>query len=371
MFKLKNKLMAGGGMGGGGGMNGNCNMGGMGNEQFTYRMPNQSQFEAKVTPDIIFNRTVYMCGTITMDPIPALGRGTVDITVWGFDGDNQDGNGQTLDSSYTSAFPSIPMRVTQGQIAHTVLNVGMMLTHTVHHHGIEPDYRSDGVGHDSWDVNGQYTYQWKPSHAGTFFYHCHSNTVLHVEMGMYGALIVDPPEGPGTAYEKGPTYDVEAIWAVDEIDPNWHTHHWTDGMAIGDPNDTIRHHDLNPEYFIISGVDGRESASTDPRVAVTMSVGQTLLIRYIHAGYMPQEADFGGLDVKIIASDGRPLRKADGTPSPEALVNGKLETVSAERYDILYTATAADKGANVVQFNINDWITTKTIGTAKTVITVV
>ena len=41
---------------------------------------------------------------------------------------------------------------------------------------------------------GQYTYQFKPNHIGTYFYHCHRNTVQHFEFGLWGALLIVPAD---------------------------------------------------------------------------------------------------------------------------------------------------------------------------------
>ncbi len=327
--------MRGGSTGGGGG-------GGMGGSA-CYVYPDAPATPGLVTPDVVFNRGIYMNGSMTMDDGNS-------VRIWGFtDGGGMGGMG--------GQFPSPPIRVTEGQIVHTRLSVqGNMWLHTIHHHGIEPSTENDGVGHYSFDVNGTYTYQWKAAHAGTYFYHCHTNTVLHAEMGMYGALIIDPPEGPGTAFAGGPSYDVEAIWAVDEIDSSWHNNNWAAGTCGGD----VGFNSLNPDYFIISGVDGAQSALTAPGVAVNMSVGQRLLVRYICAGYLPQRIRFGGLNAEIIASDGRPL------PKPVNVT--EIDASSAERYDCIIAPDKA--GVYTVEIDIRDWVSGKVLGTARTRITV-
>lgn len=315
--------------------------GGMGGACYIY--PDAPATPDKVTPDISFNRGIYMNGSMTMDDGNS-------VQVWGFtDGGGMGGMG--------GQFPSPAIRVTQNQIVHTNLTVnGNMWKHTIHHHGIEPSTENDGVGHYSFDVSGTYTYQWKASHAGTYFYHCHTNTVLHAEMGMYGALIIDPPEGPGTLFSGGPTYDVEAIWACDEFDSSWHNLNWDAGTCGGD----VGLNDLNPDYFIITGVDGARSALTDPAVAVTMNVGQNLLVRYICAGYLPQRINFGGLTATVHMSDGRAL------PNPIEVL--ELEACSAERYDCIFAPTST--GTYEVTVDFLHWVTGEIVGTARTRIVV-
>ena len=335
----------GGGMGGGGG-------GGMGGACYMY--PGAPATPGIVTPDVTFNRGIDMQIPLTMDDgntvnmwgFPDTGGGDGGIDGMG----NMGGGGMGMGGA---TFPSAAIRLNQGQIAHTVLNVGMMMMHTIHHHGIEPADHSDGVGHLTWDVNGTYTYQWRPAHAGTYFYHCHTNTVLHAEMGMYGALIVDPPSGPGTLFQGGPSYDVEAIWAVDEIDSSWHTLDWTAGTCGGD----VGLNELNPDYFVITGVDGTGNSAMDlPPISATVQRGQKLLARYICAGYHPQRVNFGGLTGQIYASDGRPL------PRPVSVT--EIRACSAERYDIIFEPTQT--GTYLIETDIIHWVTGQVLGTTRT-----
>jgi len=312
-----------------------------------YVYPDAPATIGEVTPDISFDRGIYMNGSMTMDD-------GASVTIWGF---TEGGGGGMGGGGGGNQFPSPAIRVTEGQVVHTNLNVqGMMWLHTIHHHGIEPSQENDGVGHYSFDVDGNYTYQWKASHAGTYFYHCHTNTVLHAEMGMYGALIIDPPEGPGTLFSGGPTYDVEAVWACDEIDSSWHNLAWDAGTCGED----VGLNSLNPDYFIITGVDGAQSALTNPAVAVSMNVGQKLLVRYICAGYLPQRINFGGLTATVHMSDGRAL------PAPIQVT--ELEACSAERYDCIFEPTTP--GVYDVTVDYLHWSTGAVVGTAKTRITV-
>ncbi len=102
MFNVLNKHRPMMEMGrGGGGMGGAC---------YVYD-ENQQANPNLVTPDVVFQRGIDMNIPLTMDD------GNT-INMWGYtDGRGMGGRG---------TFPSPPIRVSRGQIVHTVLSVNMM-----------------------------------------------------------------------------------------------------------------------------------------------------------------------------------------------------------------------------------------------------
>jgi FtsP/CotA-like multicopper oxidase with cupredoxin domain len=252
-------------------------------------------------------------------------------------------------------FPSTPIRVRQGQVVHTVLDASINV-HTIHHHGIEPSTFNDGVPETSFTVSSSYTYQWRAARAGTFWYHCHRNAALHVQLGMFGYLVVDPPSGPGTLYAGGPTYDVEALWATYDIDPSWRDYN----HAAGEKNavaDRTRLNRFRPRYFTVNGVEAARSLRS-AKTTVRARVGQKVLLRHLGGAYCPNVITFPRtLDAVVHMSDGEPL------PGPFRLPPGyELRTTSAERYDVILTPTTA--GTHTVTYEFRHWLTDARIGTA-------
>jgi FtsP/CotA-like multicopper oxidase with cupredoxin domain len=270
-----------------------------------------------------------------------------------------------------------------------------MLPHTIHPHGLDARQDVDGVPQTSFEIPmmGSFTYDFIAPHAGTYAYHCHVHTVLHLQMGMYGAVVIDSPDEEKTVWENGPAYDIERIWDTGEFDSYWHDnaggfgmgmwpgdghgmwsnnsygsnrhgggpgdHHggdhgwWPDdgndmGPGNGDdwspddgnggwPGDSensgFPYHDYNPDYFIVNGRSGTDIHS-DLRSRVAMDVSQILLLRLVNiGGYLPHRFLFNGLPATAVSSDGRPL------PVQEMLE--ELTVYPGERYDVIVEPGAA------------------------------
>ncbi len=271
------------------------------------------------------------------------------------------------------SFPAPTIRVTEGQLVHVTLKASKR-SHTIHTHGIEPDPFNDGAGHSSFEVSGEYTYQWRPNPgvpgnpnfgaAGSYFYHCHVNTVLHVQMGMAGALVVDPlvhpeypvPAGARRSFVDGPLYDVatEALVAPYALDPRWHELNHAAGLSGED----VGLDRFEPRFFyLLGGPLGQPRPEVDvwspTQLRITTpDTGHPSLIRMLNLNYFPSRARFtdeAGHPVamaELIAHDGREFRDtqsgADFAPLLRDVGRPLLTPVvafgAAERYDLLVHA---------------------------------
>ncbi len=311
-------------------------------------------------PDIEFVRDSFHGGKL-------LAPNGEEIEVWGFEDPSSD---------VEKPFPSEPMIITRNQIAHSTLKAHRN-THTIHHHGIEPTTMNDGVGHVSFEVKGSYTYQFQPRHSGTYFYHCHKNTTLHFEMGMYGVLLVVPSQGALTAFEGGPSCDAQAIWVFDDIDPAYREL----GHSAGLCGEDVGLNDINPTVFVISGVPADQDAPriTDPAIAPTIRGDQKLLVRLINGAYGPLRVTIGDpgdpFDMTVVNVDSRALGGEPGGvgaapwSKPFPLTPGKFFDLStAQRYDIIVEPRGS--GVFPVRGEFQQWVHREVVGVAETQITV-
>ena len=288
-----------------------------------------------VKPDVTFERQVFN-GKLTF-------ADGADVEYWSFKDPDDD-----------KPFPATPIRLRQGQVAHTVLHPAINV-HTIHHHGIEPSTYNDGVPDTSFAVKSEYTYQWRAARAGTFWYHCHRNAPLHVQMGMFGFLVIDPPTGPGQLYVGGPRYEAEAMWGAYDIDPFWRTYN----HAAGEKNaiaEGVRLNRYRPKYFTVNGVDAPRSRG-NAKTTVRAEVGRPLLLRHLTGAYFPTTVKFpASLNPVVHMSDGEPL------PVPTPLRQNTLVSTTAERYDLILTPSST--GTHTVTYEFRHWLTGAVAGVA-------
>jgi FtsP/CotA-like multicopper oxidase with cupredoxin domain len=237
--------------------------------------------------------------------------------IWGYSLENKKG---------TAVYPAPTIEVEEGDnVEVTLTNLGpskpgiLPVAHTIHFHGLDTDQRNDGVPHTQPPVlvGETFTYQFKASHAGTYFYHCHVDTVEHLQMGMTGVFIVKAHGGVKQAWTSGPSYDKEVVYHLNEIDKSWH-----DAVEQRKAYDRT---EFKPKYWTINS----EFQSTKASSSISVLAGETVLIRLINSGYEKHTFHMDGRTFKVIATDGRPLKKAIDKQS--------ITLASAERYDILVT----------------------------------
>jgi FtsP/CotA-like multicopper oxidase with cupredoxin domain len=156
------------------------------------------------------------------------------------------------------------------------INLNMMMApqepapydgHTIHPHGVDVPQSEDGVPETGAAVDGDtYNFSVDSRYVGSHMYHCHVHTVKHLEMGMYGALVVKD----GTRISNGgPNYDFEWNMVLSTVDRSYHT-------ATGDSTVFA---DYNPDYFLVNGQEGLSTGS--PAEVLTAAPGANVAIRLI------------------------------------------------------------------------------------------
>ncbi|MFC4637940.1 multicopper oxidase domain-containing protein [Deinococcus hohokamensis] len=203
--------------------------------------------------------------------------------------------------------PGPPLVVNQGD--HVVIHFKNTHNqpHTVHLHGITRlSQEMDGI---TEILPGQETtYEFVATEAGTFGYHCHFQTYLHADMGMYGAIVVEPKD----AREK--VWKGEHAMILDEWD------------SRQDPSAAV--HRSEPNYFLING----KSFPLIPDI--TIPDGQTDLIRIANFGEEVHSLHMHGNSFLII--------KEDGFALPEPKQDDTLVIGPGERFDVLVKGRDGD-----------------------------
>jgi len=250
---------------------------------------------------------------------------------------------------FNGQVPGPTIRVTEGdRIRVIVTNDTADGEHTLHIHGQAKPMTMDGVpylGQRPIKKGESYTYEFTVTNVGTSWYHCHVDSAHHVDMGMYGAFIVEPKE------EKL-VYDREYIMILDEW-PTAHVHmhkqtepsaqHEEHGVMTlhGDSppmhehkTEDVQKRDWYPEIYparqeVYDGftINGRSFPFTEPLI---VKKGEKVRIRFINAGYQQHFMHTHSHKFTVVARDGSYVNEPQ-----------KVDTIGigpAQRVDIILEA---------------------------------
>lgn len=226
--------------------------------------------------------------------------------------------------------PSPTIYVTEGDsVEIDFWNFSQGAPHTIHLHGLDVNQENDGVPALSFVVEhmDHGYYKFKAPHPGTYLYHCHVLSSIHVQAGMYGMLVVLPASGNKVAWDSGPEYDKAFNFLFSEFDKEWHV-------------DSIMHQYHNPgqimqwaylpkyepEYFLVNG-NSAPADSVDGETINTQAKAENL-VRFANVG-------FYGVEVLIPTSLNPRLISSDGRPLPSVIDGSSLFIMPGERYSVL------------------------------------
>ncbi|MEJ8278863.1 multicopper oxidase family protein [Pseudonocardia spirodelae] len=190
--------------------------------------------------------------------------------------------GRVLDGyTLNGTSPGPLIRVRQGDVLQVrLVNADVAEGVTLHWHGVDVPNGDDGtagVTQDAVPPGGEFVYRFLARDAGTYWYHSHQVADSQVQRGLYGALVVEPRDGP-------PVRDVVA------------TAHLYDGARL---------------------LDGRS-----PTLAVPAAPGERVRVRVVNTDNGPTSAWVTGAPFRLVAIDGTDVHG----PSP---VEGRSVPVTA------------------------------------------
>lgn len=195
-------------------------------------------------------------------------------------------------------------------------------SHTIHPHGLDVDQVNDGVPATSFLVPPMQigTYSFTADEAGTFLYHCHVTTTIHLTMGMYGMIIVKGPDN--TLFEGGPEYDFKKEFLFSDLE-----------IAANDaPTMAFPFHDITPDYFMVNGLQGQQILDDDEQ-QIFAEEGQAIALYLGSMAYSIATVHFPEeLHATVWMSDGRPV--------PTEFEVTELEIYPGERFTVMLNPEA-------------------------------
>ncbi|WP_435363749.1 multicopper oxidase domain-containing protein [Haloarchaeobius sp. DYHT-AS-18] len=222
--------------------------------------------------------------------------------------------------------PSVPgpiLRCTEGaELKITLDNTDAPHPHTLHFHGVRKTWENDGVPTTTGITvmpGEKHTYTIPANVAGTHLYHCHYQTPMHMDMGMFGVLRVDP-EG----YEEA---DKEYFMTVKE---------WDTRLSRQYAGENVKYDltDRMADAFSINGKSAPRTLHPEDGSPIIVEPGDTVRIHWVNAGFHSHPMHIHNHRFKVVEKDGSPW------PEQMQILQDVINVAPAERYTIEFEADA-------------------------------
>lgn len=227
--------------------------------------------------------------------------------------------------------PSLPAPLLTVYLGDTVNLTFKNLTgemHTIHLHGTDVDQRNDGSPH-TWPAVGQNDstgYLWYVTHPGSYFYHCHVMTTLHLGVGMYGMIITKNTPDTTVLYTGGPGFNKEYSFFMTDMDTAWNNMPLSPGPL----------HAYVPNYFMINGYSDWMMFAR-PGQIIEANAGDSICLHLGNLGYTTTKLTFpAGANPTVYESDARIL--------PTPFTTDTLRIYPGERYEVILRPTTNISG---------------------------
>ena len=209
--------------------------------------------------------------------------------------------------TYNGTVPGPMIRITEGDKVRVIFKNNLVNPTTIHWHGVLVPNNMDGVGQPI-KPGETFTAEFVAKPAGTFMYHSHYDTDIQINIGLFGAFIIEPKNWA----EVKPDQDVTLI--LNE----WRMINGVTYPAMPDMGE--------PNYFTVNG-------KTYPDIpTINVKLGERVRVRFIGAGQFEHPMHLHGMPFKIVATDGYPV------PEVAQLTKDTIPVHPGERFDIEFIA---------------------------------
>jgi len=220
--------------------------------------------------------------------------------------------------AYNGSVPGPVIRANAGDTIRVTLVNKLSEPTTIHWHGVPVPNGMDGVPGISAPVvqpGGTFVYEFPAPSPGTYWYHPHHDAAAQVGRGLYGLLVVDPPEK---------RWDREVPLVVGEFGGMAGALTGMRGMGGTSGSGGGMGSGMMAGTLLING----KTAPAIPEVRVMK--GERVLFRMVNTGNMVHPMHVHGMRWEIVATDGFALN--------QTYAKDTLPLNAGERYDGLLVA---------------------------------